>query len=721
MKEKSTKPSPVKKVGKGIVRKVRKGKSSLQLMSLESFQAPIGGVDIHEPVAETIRQLPLVKGKGKGIATEEQAALSLLDLHTPKKKSTTDQYVFLRRTLATKDAPTGPSAQPKDDTSANIFRNTLSPTDAETVADTDKTNSKGDIEILNISEEQGEAVSNKVNLEEKTVEINEGQAGSDPGKTTESQPPPECILMEEDQAGPNPGQSHMALARPNPEPMHDDFIATVYPRVHESLKNTTDSTDSAVATHISALEQICANLAKINKQQDQTSQALSSRIFTLENHDLYSKIDKYFIKNVKEAIQDALKAPVHESFIELSEFEMKEILRDRMFESGSYQSHPKHFALYEALEASMERENREEFMDATAKSYSSSDLTDDIPIPDDMHLSDSENADADHLLQIKTRPDWLKPIPKKETPKTPEPDWVIPPNDLLEPENNWADEIAKSYQDPEEYKLLWKTRDMMEECHLLLTDKIDLTNPEGNRIVPDVSKPLHLGGPPGQLTTKTLGTKDSYRYYGLKVNENTIQVSHEDSKCGQSEDLLHTQDATDFFFKEDYTIVSKLRVVIYRYGNNQKKMMREAEVHKFSDGMLTRILEKLDDMVKDFRLFMYNLGMENRIWFEDDKRRSKEFMQVIERRLKIRKIFRNLKSFMSGRRSDTYAGNPVNEILLNLNLPDHRSVLIEPEVQEKIEMEIPFSSRVKFITACSYSTDTSKDIMKAQVYVSKLP
>nr|GFC60400.1 hypothetical protein [Tanacetum cinerariifolium] len=38
----------------------------------------------------------------------------------------------------------------------------------------------------------------------------------------------------------------------------------------------------------------------------------------------------------------------------------------------------------------------------------------------------------------------------------------------------------------------------MEEWHLLLTNKIDLANPEGNRVVPDVSKPLPLGGPPGQ-------------------------------------------------------------------------------------------------------------------------------------------------------------------------------------------------------------------------------
>ncbi|GKD52493.1 hypothetical protein Tco_1281469 [Tanacetum coccineum] len=43
--------------------------------------------------------------------------------------------------------------------------------------------------------------------------------------------------MEEYQAGPNPGQSHVALAGPDPEPMHDDFVSTVYPQVHESLKH----------------------------------------------------------------------------------------------------------------------------------------------------------------------------------------------------------------------------------------------------------------------------------------------------------------------------------------------------------------------------------------------------------------------------------------------------------------------------------------------------
>ncbi|GJV05202.1 hypothetical protein Tco_1338771 [Tanacetum coccineum] len=64
-----------------------------------------------------------------------------------------------------------------DDTSTNIVLDSPSPTDAETGADTDKTNSGGDTEILQIGEEQGEDVDNQANLEEKTAELDQGQAG----------------------------------------------------------------------------------------------------------------------------------------------------------------------------------------------------------------------------------------------------------------------------------------------------------------------------------------------------------------------------------------------------------------------------------------------------------------------------------------------------------------------------------------------------------------
>ncbi|GJU94330.1 hypothetical protein Tco_1319086 [Tanacetum coccineum] len=82
-------------------------------------------------------------------------------------------------------------------------------------------------------------------------------------------------------------------------------------------------------------------------------------------------------------------------------------------------------------------------------------------------------------------------------------------------------------------------------------------------------------------------------------------------------------DATDYSFKEDYTIVPKPRAVIYRDINDQRKLIRLNEIHKFSDGTLSRVMEKLDHMVKDFHLFEYNKGMETRKWSEDDKRRSK--------------------------------------------------------------------------------------------------
>ncbi|GKF05754.1 hypothetical protein Tco_0036422 [Tanacetum coccineum] len=207
-----------------------------------------------------------------------------------------------------------------------------------------------------------------------------------------------------------------------------------------------------------------------------------------------------------------------------------------MFESGSYRSQPKHVALYEALEASMKRDNRDAFLaekdkshkrrwddqdpppppskelDQSKKKKNESDASN-ISIPDDVHVSDIEDTDAAHLLTIKPRPDWLKPVSEEQRPETPEPDWAVPLNDLPKPKNNWANAFSTSYKDPEENKLFWKISDMgsfikwfcrqIEKSKLSKADlegptyKIDLVNPEGHRVVPDVSKPLPLGGPPG--------------------------------------------------------------------------------------------------------------------------------------------------------------------------------------------------------------------------------
>nr|GEX75895.1 putative reverse transcriptase domain-containing protein [Tanacetum cinerariifolium] len=143
-------------------------------------------------------------------------------------------------------------------------------------------------------------------------------------------------------------------------------------------------------------------------------------------------------------------------------------------------------------------------------------------------------------------------------------------------------------------------------------------------------------------------------------------------------------DAKGFEFKHDYTIIESPRAVVFPVNNNERKIMRFNEMYKFSDGTLTRILEALDYRVKEYRVNRFNPGINTWFWTDKDVTRSKEFIHAIEQRLKTRRIFQNLECFVGGR------------------------------VQVKMEMEIPRSSGVYFITACSYLTNTSNELMKVQ-------
>ncbi|GKC01002.1 hypothetical protein Tco_0987138 [Tanacetum coccineum] len=506
--------------------------------------------------------------------------------------------------------------------------------------------------------------------------------------------------MEEDKAGSNPRQSHVVQAGPNPEPMHKDFIAIVYPQVHEILKLTTKE-----HIHIKNPPSSSGTLPSMKNLDDAFTFALSSKVYTLENHDLYSKIDKYVNEVVKEVVHNALQAPIRDRFRDLSEFEMKEILHDRMFESGSYRSHLEHTALYDALKSSMDRENREEFNEEMDKSRKRrrDDQDPSPPPPKDSDQSKNKRHDSDasalkqpqvqkssawktsctreapsisskqnaaHLLKIKTRPDWLKPLLEEET-----------------------DALAKTYKDPEEFNLLQKTRDIGSfikwYCKQIGKSKLVIADLEGDkerRNALSISKLKAAYYPDFGLEEVEL-----YGYTFLKeivlrrADYKEYKILEADFKNLHLNDfkdlyLLHLQgklnhlsgadkvnlfntvnlwirnivirQRVEYLQLEDCTIVHKLSAVICRDSNNQKKMTTDTKVHKFSDGTLMRILEKLDFMVKDFELFKFNPSMEHRIWSEDDKRRSQEFIKLIERRLKIRRIFRSLESFVSRRLRD---------------------------------------------------------------------
>ncbi|GJY16921.1 hypothetical protein Tco_0387343 [Tanacetum coccineum] len=242
------------------------------------------------------------------------------------------------------------------------------------------------------------------------------------------------------------------------------------------------TTESELAERVAALEKKLSDLEQTNKNLDNTTRNLRSRVYTLELRDLPHKINEAVRENVKEVVQIALQAPLRDRFRDLPEEDMKEMLHQRMFESGTYKSLPEHIALYEALEASMARAQRDEFLAEKDKSrkrrrddqdppppppdsdlskrrrhdtgasgssqppapqssaWKKSDTRDapsssskqqsgphdeqpveDIPIPDSANISDSEDTGSAHLPHVKPRPEWLKPILKDDRPATPEP------------------------------------------------------------------------------------------------------------------------------------------------------------------------------------------------------------------------------------------------------------------------------------------------------------
>ncbi|GJU59395.1 hypothetical protein Tco_1237161 [Tanacetum coccineum] len=160
--------------------------------------------------------------EGERKVGEEQAAQVLLNLQTPKKKSSAEQYIFQRRS----HIPT------------------------ETTGREDSTSLYAELGLYGSdtgTRDEGQAGSNPGTLDE-------GQAGSDPGTRDEGQagPNPDDINIAESLplptpsvlAGPNLELSDVEItgpsSQPQPEHMDEGFTASAYPDVHKNLKLTVD-------------------------------------------------------------------------------------------------------------------------------------------------------------------------------------------------------------------------------------------------------------------------------------------------------------------------------------------------------------------------------------------------------------------------------------------------------------------------------------------------
>nr|GFA03300.1 hypothetical protein [Tanacetum cinerariifolium] len=201
-----------------------------------------------------------------------------------------------------------------------------------------------------------------------------------------------------------------------------------------------------------------------------------------------------------------------------------EILQQRMFEDNSYEAHEDYKKLYDALAKSLEcdysdqllsnleeaRQKKRKRCDVPRTPFASpplqpppspppvgasgalNSLIPDDSIPDEQAttLASTCVTHAENSLLAKTRDmtnflNWYC----RQVNKT-----KLTEADL----KRQAYEVVKAFY-PDVIHLQFQ----MEECHKLLTDQVNWTNPEGDQVSLTGNRPLPLGGPPVHVTIKT--------------------------------------------------------------------------------------------------------------------------------------------------------------------------------------------------------------------------
>nr|GEV36745.1 retrovirus-related Pol polyprotein from transposon TNT 1-94 [Tanacetum cinerariifolium] len=427
--------------------------------------------------------------------------------------------------------------------------------------------------------------------------------------------------------------------------------------------------EAMMVKRIGELEHIMSNLIQVNKEMEERLDSHGLRLYILEQLDIPQQV--------------SIAA------------DMKEILHQRMWETESYKSREDHMQLFEALKKSMNRDHSIELTQDLAKAPGPSELSgapeasgssppppppsstnleiDEDMAPDEQaQLSDDEDIESAYIQTVNLRQGWWKPF-EQERPATPKPAWSIRSSDVPVLTNNWASALASNYSPPPEDSLLTQTGNIatfmdwfckrrgiteltpqdlkgpayklvkvfhpdvihlqyqMEECHKLLTDSMDDPILQHN-----VSKPLPLGGPPGQVIIQSdfFFNKDlEYLRYGSKGRRPALSISK--IKAAYYPDAGLEQMVPDYAVRTHMRILSVVRIEVfsmYGYDYIKKIVLRRAnlneyviaerdfkavifwdtygvqmmmcftEIHKFRDGTLQQIDEALDYLVKEFRI-----------------------------------------------------------------------------------------------------------------------
>nr|GEX63395.1 hypothetical protein [Tanacetum cinerariifolium] len=310
---------------------------------------------------------------------------------------------------------------------------------------------------------------------------------------------------------------------------------------------------------------------------------------------------------VTDAVDYAMQAPLRARFSDLSAVYMKEILQHWMFEDKSYEAHEDHKKLYDALDKSLEHDYSDQLLSDLEEARASGALGH-VTIQSQFFF----NKDLEYLRHGSNGSSHALSISIMKAARYP--DFGL---ELLVPKQMWIENDFKNLHPSnfEDLNLLL-LQGYLDHLHMLSTDV--------------------------KLWTRNLVIRQWVEDFQLGIESYQTQLKL--TKLGW--------DVAGYKFKHDYAIIESPRAVVFSVNNNERKIMRFNEIYKFSDGTLTRILEALAYIVKEFKIKRINPGMNTHFWTQKDVTRSKEFIAAIEKRLNMKRIFRNLECFVGGRVRD---------------------------------------------------------------------
>ncbi|GJV07542.1 hypothetical protein Tco_1345198 [Tanacetum coccineum] len=94
-----------------------------------------------------------------------------------------------------------------------------------------------------------------------------------------------------------------------------------------------------------------------------------------------------------------------------------------------------------------------------------------------------------------------------------------------------------------------------------------------------------------------------------------------------------------------YTAYPDIQGIIYEDEIKRNRLMRTDELYKFNDGTLNHVRTALNDIATGIKMYY----LPKRKWSKQDNQRARVMINAIDKKLRDRRLMRNLEKFVGGR------------------------------------------------------------------------